>query len=85
MEIVEPRTVWIMPMGYYEVDLNTLDVYPQHLLSQPIDEKEERYNTYKEKDLNLPKKFSELLGKMKVRKEVEELVEQMDISKEAMK
>lgn len=39
MEAVEPRIVWIMPMGY-EVDGNTLDAYAQHLLSKPVDEKE---------------------------------------------
>lgn len=41
MEVVELRTIWIMPMGY-DVDANTLDAYAQHLLSQRVDEKEER-------------------------------------------
>lgn len=83
MEAVEPRTVWIMLMGY-EVDGNTLDAYAQHLLSKQVNEKEERFGTYKEKDLDLHKKFIELTRKRKVRKEVEELVEQMGISKEVV-
>lgn len=72
MEAVEPRTIWIIPIGY-EVDANTLDTYAQHLLSQPIDDKEERFNTLKEKDLDLHKKFIELTRKRKFRKEVEEI------------
>ncbi|XP_059073825.1 uncharacterized protein LOC131874459 [Cryptomeria japonica] len=83
MEVVEPRTVLIMPIGY-EVDGNALDAYASHLLSKPIDEKEERFGTYKEKDLDLHKKFTEPTKKRKVRKEVEELVEQMGISKEVV-
>lgn len=39
MEVVEPRTMWILPIGY-EVDASTLDVYAQHMLSQLVDEKE---------------------------------------------
>lgn len=83
MEAVEPRTVWIMPMGY-KVDATTLDAYAQHLLSQPIDDKEERFGTCKEKDLDLHKKFTRMARKRKERKEVEELAKQMGISKEVV-
>lgn len=38
IEAVQPRIIWIMPMGY-EVDVATLDGYAQHLLTTPFDEK----------------------------------------------
>lgn len=31
MDVVQPRIIWIMPMGY-EVDKDTLYAYAQHLL-----------------------------------------------------
>lgn len=83
MEVAEPWTVWIMPTGY-EVDVNTLDTYAQHLLSKLVDEKEERFGTYKEKYLDIYKKFTEPARKRKVEKEVEELAKQMDITKEVV-
>ncbi|XP_059070495.1 uncharacterized protein LOC131860139 [Cryptomeria japonica] len=49
-----------------------------------LDEKDERFGTYKEKDLDLHKKFTESTRKRKVRKEVEELTEKMGISKEVV-
>lgn len=58
MEVIEPRIVWILSMGY-EVDAVTLDVYAQHLLSQLVDGKEVRFGTFNEKDLRLHHKFSE--------------------------
>ncbi|XP_059068979.1 uncharacterized protein LOC131859358 [Cryptomeria japonica] len=67
-------------MGY-EVDGNTLDAYSQHLLSKLVDQKEEKFGTDKEKDLDLHKKFTESRRKRKVKKEVEELAEQMGITK----
>ncbi|XP_059073325.1 uncharacterized protein LOC131874100 [Cryptomeria japonica] len=70
-------------MGY-EVDANTLDAFAQHLLSQLVDEKEERFGTYKEKDLDLQKKFTEPTRKRKVKKEVKELAEKMALSKEVV-
>ncbi|XP_059067434.1 uncharacterized protein LOC131858260 [Cryptomeria japonica] len=82
MEAVEPRTIWLMPMGY-EVDGNTLDSYAQHLLKKLVDGKEERSNTYKE-DLDLHNKFTEPGRKRKVRKEVEELAKQIGITKEVV-
>jgi len=45
MEAVEPRIVWIRPMGY-EVDEKILELHIQHLLSQPKDPKAERFGTY---------------------------------------
>lgn len=74
MKIVEPRTIWIMPIGY-EVYGNSLDAYAQHLLSKWVDEKKERFGTYKEIDLPLHKKFTKVEIKRKVRKEGEELAE----------
>lgn len=52
MEDVEPRTIWIMPMGY-EVDERVQDMYAQHLLSKPKDTSVERFGTYKELSLKL--------------------------------
>lgn len=83
MEVVEPIIVWIMPMGY-EVDATTLDAYSQHFFIQPVDYKEERFKTCQEKDLDLHKKFTRPSRKRKVRKEVEELAEQMGITKEVV-
>lgn len=70
MEAVEPRMVWIMLMGY-EVDANTLDMYAQHLLRKTVDEKEERFGTYKEKSLRLHSQFTKPGMQKRVRKEVE--------------
>ncbi|XP_057820306.2 uncharacterized protein LOC131033178 [Cryptomeria japonica] len=53
-------------------------------LSKPVDEEEDRFGTYKEKDLDPHKKFTDPARKRKVRKEVEELAEQMGISKEVV-
>lgn len=54
MEVVQPRTIWIMPMGY-EVNEATLDAYAQHLLQAPVDEKEEKIGTAQEKGLKVHK------------------------------
>ncbi|XP_059078088.1 uncharacterized protein LOC131876662 [Cryptomeria japonica] len=83
METFEPRIVWILPMGY-EVDEITLDTYAQHLLSKLVDENKERFGTFKEKDLSLHKQFTKCGRKRKVRKEVEQLAEQMGITKEVV-
>lgn len=58
MEAAEPRTTWIMSMGN-KLDGNTLDADAHHLLSKLVDVKEERFGTYKEKNLDLHKKFIE--------------------------
>ncbi|XP_057856259.1 uncharacterized protein LOC131065690 [Cryptomeria japonica] len=47
-------------------------------------EKEERFGTYKEKDLDLHKKFTEPERKSKVKKEIEELAEKTGITKEVV-
>jgi len=52
MEVVEPRIVWIMPMGY-EVDEKILDMYAQHLLNKPKDDSVERFGTYEDLDVKL--------------------------------
>lgn len=56
MEVVEPRTSWIIPMGY-EVEGHIIDAYAQHLLSKLVDKSKERFETYKEKSLDLHSKF----------------------------
>lgn len=84
MEAVEPRIVWILPMGY-EVDAATLDAYAQHMMSQSVDEKEERFGTFKEKDLELHKQFTAPARKRKVSKMAEEVVVQMRYTLEAVK
>lgn len=52
MEAIQPRTFWIMSMGY-EVNESTLDAYAHHLLKAPIDEKEEKIGTAQEKGLKV--------------------------------
>lgn len=52
MEAIQPKIVWIIPMGY-EVDEATLDAYAQHLLKAPVDEKEEKFGTNQEKHLKV--------------------------------
>lgn len=69
MEVLEPRTVWILSMGY-EVDGQTLEVYAQHLLSKPIDPKEPRFGIFKKKEMELHKKFTQPTRKRKVSKMV---------------
>lgn len=83
MEAIESRIVWILLMGY-EVDELTLETYAQHLLSKPMDEKEERFGTFKEKDLDLHKQFTGIERKRKIRKEVEQLAEKMGITREVV-
>lgn len=73
MEVVEPRKVWILPMGY-EVNIGTLDAYEQHLLNALVDSKEERFKTCKEKSMELHTKFTEPVRKRKVAKIVEEIL-----------
>lgn len=83
IEVVEPMIVWILQMGY-EVDVSTLDAYAQHMLSQPVDEKEEIFDTFREKDLSLHQKFFEPTRKGKTKKEVEAVAKKMGLTKEAM-
>ncbi|XP_059063850.1 FK506-binding protein 4-like [Cryptomeria japonica] len=52
MEIVQPRIIWIMPMGY-EVEEATLDAYVQQILQAPVDEKKEKFGTAQEKGLKV--------------------------------
>lgn len=46
MKVVEPRTSWIIPIGY-EVEEKILELYAQHLLGKPMDPNEEIFGTYK--------------------------------------
>lgn len=73
MESVEPRIVWIILMGY-EVDATTLNSYAQHMLSQSVDKKEGRFDTFKEKDMELHKEFTTPARKRKVSKMAKEVV-----------
>lgn len=52
IEVIEPRTSWIMPMGY-EVEGHVLEAYTQHLLRKLVERSKERFDTYKEKRLSL--------------------------------
>lgn len=66
------------------MDVVTLDAYAQYLLSQLVDDNEERLNTCQEKYLDLHKKFTGPSRKRKAMKEVEELAKQMGITKEVV-
>lgn len=77
MEAAEPRIVWIMRMGY-ELDSIMLELYAQHPLIHPIDNKEERFGTFKEKELSLHKKFNDAGRKRKIKKEEEVVANRWD-------
>lgn len=81
LEVVEKRNSWIMPMEY-EVEGHVLDAYSQHLLRKLVDKFEEMFVNYNAKSLDLHSKFKKLEIQMKVRKEVEQLVENLGITKE---
>lgn len=84
MEDIEPKIVWIMPKGY-EVSSDILNAYAQHLLRNPVDKSEEMFGTYKEKILSLHSQFTKLGMQRRVRKEVEQLLEDMGITKEVVR
>lgn len=73
MEVVEPQMIWILLTGY-KVEARTLDAYAQHPLNAPVDSKEERFGTYKEKSMELRTKFTEPERKRKVAKMVKEIL-----------
>lgn len=50
MELVDPRIVWIMPMGS-EVEEHILELYVEHLLSKPWDLTEEMFGTFEENNM----------------------------------
>lgn len=60
-------------MGY-EVDEATLDANVQHLLNTPVDTKDERFETCKEKSMEFHSKFTEPERKRKVEKIVEDIL-----------
>ncbi|XP_059070961.1 uncharacterized protein LOC131862125 [Cryptomeria japonica] len=76
MEVVQPRTIWIMPMGY-EVEETTLDAYAQHLLQALVDEKEEKFCTAKEKGLKVhqEQRKKELKQKRKEEREAQKVAQ----------
>lgn len=74
MEVVQPRTFWIMLMGY-EVDEATLDAYAQHLLKALVDEKEEKFGTTQEKGLKVhQEQFAPTIRKKMARVVAETLI-----------
>jgi len=83
MEAVEPRTIWIMPMGY-EVDEKILKLHVQHLLSQPKDPEAERFGTFQELSVKINVELRQPKIKRKVKREVEEIAKRYGILKEAV-
>lgn len=71
-----------MPMGY-EVEGNILELYAQHLLSNPLDSTEGRFGTYEEKDMQVHEQLKKPMLVQRVRKEVEAFADSMDISAKA--
>lgn len=67
MEVVIPRTAWVMPMGY-EVDKDLLIAYVEYRLGQPIDTNAERFGTYKENSLQVHFELQKPMIAKKVRK-----------------
>lgn len=84
MELVEPRTSWIMTMGY-EVDELILDAYAQDILKRPIDPNEERLCTFKEKNIKVHLEVNRPGRERRVRKEVENLVKSFHIPVQNMR
>ncbi|XP_059076730.1 uncharacterized protein LOC131875992 [Cryptomeria japonica] len=81
METVDPRTTWVVPMGY-EVEEDLVVGHAKYLLAQLIDTTIERFGTYKEKYLLVHSELRKPIIAKKVRKEVEQFVEQQDEEEE---
>ncbi|XP_057868374.1 uncharacterized protein LOC131075547 [Cryptomeria japonica] len=71
-------------MGY-EVDVQTIESYAQHLLTKLDDPQEPKFGTFKEKDMELHKKFTQPERKRKVTKMVEAVAEKMGFTRESIK
>lgn len=52
MEAANPRTIWIMPMGY-KVEEKILKMHAELLLSSPLNQGEERFGNYAEKSMQV--------------------------------
>lgn len=52
MEVVKPRTIQIMPMGY-DFEEAMLDAYEQYLLQSPVDKNEDKFGIAKDKGLKV--------------------------------
>lgn len=50
MEATDSRTSWVMPMRY-EVEVDILTIYADHLISKPIDLNVSRFGIFKEKSI----------------------------------
>ncbi|XP_059067226.1 uncharacterized protein LOC131858157 [Cryptomeria japonica] len=81
MEVVDPNTTWVMPMGC-EVKADLLVAYADHLLTQMVDTTTERFGTYKEKSLQVHSELNKSVIAKKVRKGVEAFAEQQGFTKE---
>lgn len=81
MEAADPRTSWVMPMGY-EVEADLLIAYADHLLEQPVDSNATRFGTFKEKSIEVHSELAKLVIAKKVRKEVEQFVVEQGYTKE---
>lgn len=71
-------------MGY-EVDAQIIERYAKHLLSKLVDTQEPKFGTFKEKDMELHKKFTQPKRIKRVTKMVEVVAEHMSFTKEAIK
>lgn len=81
MEVVDPITSWIMPMGY-KVEEDILIVYVDHLLSKLVDPSVSRFGTFKEKSLKVHAELAKPVISKKIRKELEELFFAQGFTKE---
>lgn len=84
MEAVDPRTVWIMLMGY-EVDENILRMYVENLLNSPLDPNKEIFGTYAKKSLQVHLELRKPVSIRRVRKETKILAEEMGLLVEKLK
>lgn len=83
IEVVEPKTSWVMPMGY-EVEADILISYVDHLLAQAVDSNVTRFGTFKEKYIEVHSELTKLIIAKKVRKQVEQFAIEQGFTKEAI-
>lgn len=67
MEAVEPRTIWVIELGY-EVDDNILDLYAKMLLDAPLDDKTKHFGTTKDKAFEVKTSFNRKRREKKIDK-----------------
>ncbi|XP_057873186.1 uncharacterized protein LOC131079291 [Cryptomeria japonica] len=81
IEVVIPRTTWILPIGY-EVDKDLLIAYADHFLDQLVDTSTERFGKFKEKLLQVHFELQRIVIEKKMRKEVEAYAKHVEFTKE---